>query len=184
MQLHSLRCKICGMYQKKQMSPLKNTRLIYLMMVLFGITILQACSSSKKYVKPDKDDVVQMINDHSFTFVAERMQPLRGRQRTLTSYYDMTVKNDTLRSFLPYFGRAFIAPIDPSKGGLEFTSTRFSYEVSPQTKDHWNITISPNDVSEVQQIIFTIYDNGNADVTINSTHRDPISFYGYLQKNE
>lgn len=162
----------------------KKNRFLLAGVLLLGMLIFSQCSSSRKYEKLDKNDVEQLVNQHSFTFIAQNMQPMRGRQRTLSSYYYLEVKSDSVISFLPYFGRAFIAPIDPSKGGLQFTSTQFDYKITTSKPNEWNVTIIPRDVSSVHQVSFLIFDNGNATLNINSVHRDPISFSGYLQKND
>jgi hypothetical protein len=80
--------------------------------------VLFSCSSSKKIVQLNADDVRNMVDSSQFVFVAERVTPLRGSTRYLTSRYDVIVKKDSLDCELPYFGRAYQAPIDPSKGGI------------------------------------------------------------------
>ena len=125
-----------------------------------------------------------MINDHSFIFVAERMDPLRGRSRILTSSYDVRVNNDSLVSYLPYFGRAYSAPIDPTNIGTQFTSTKFTYQINPAKNNQWRISIVPKDVQSIQELVFTIFDNGNTTLNVLSTSRDQISYTGYLKKVE
>lgn len=142
------------------------------------------CTSSKKSIAIEPGDALTMINAHEFKFIAERVTPLRGRMRHLTSSYDVTVKKDSLVSYLPYFGRAYQAPMDPSKGGIQFTSTQFSYEVNADKKNSWNVILKPGDQPDVQQFLFTIFENGTATLNVTSTHRDPISFYGNIQKVE
>jgi hypothetical protein len=94
----------------------------------------------------------------------------------------VVVKKDTISSFLPFFGRAFQAPMDPSKGAIQFTSTNFSYNVNPKNNDQWEVTIRPNDYPDVQQLFFNIFDNGTATLNVVSTHRDPISFSGHIER--
>lgn len=151
---------------------------------LFLTLVFFQCTSSKKVTAIEPGDAINMIQAHEFRFVAERVNPLRGRMRHLTSSYDVTVKNDSLVSYLPYFGRAYQAPMDPSEGGIQFTSTQFSYEVNEDKKNSWNVSIKPTDQPDVQQFLFTIFDNGTATLNVTSTHRDPISFYGNIQKAE
>ena len=131
-----------------------------------------------------KNDIEKMINDHSFIFVAERMDPLRGRSRILTSSYDVRVNNDSLVSYLPYFGRAYSAPIDPTNIGTQFTSTKFTYQINPAKNNQWRISIVPKDVQSIQELVFTIFDNGNTTLNVLSTSRDQISYTGYLKKVE
>lgn len=156
---------------------LSNFAAIFLLTVIFS-----SCSSSKKMEKLHPVDISTMINARAFTFVADQVNPMRGSSRTLTSLYDVKINKDTLDSYLPYFGRAFQAPIDPSKGGIMFQSLNFSYNVTVKNKDEWEIYIEPKDNSEVQQLIFNLFGNGNATLNVQSTHRDPISFYGHIKK--
>jgi hypothetical protein len=130
----------------------------------------------------DRADVKNMIDSSRFIFVAERMNPLRGRTRYLTSKYDVTVRKDTVVSFLPFFGRAYQAPMDPSKGGIQFTSTRFSYDVQQKKDNEWDVMIVPKDYSDVQQLHFNIFENGTTTLNVVSTNRDAISFYGHLER--
>jgi hypothetical protein len=156
---------------------------IAVILLILSVSLVQ-CSSSKKSVSLTNADVSEMINNKSFTFVAEQVNPLRGRSRQLTSEYDVTLKNDSLVSYLPYFGRAYQAPMDPSKGGIQFTSTNFTYSANPNKKGSWIVNIIPKDYQAVQQMTFTIFENGNASLNVTSTSKDPISFNGHVRRNK
>jgi hypothetical protein len=145
-------------------------------------TLIFSCSSSKITTKPNVEEIGNMINTRRFSFVAERVNPLRGSSRILTDYYDVTVKPDTVICYLPYFGRAYQAPIDPSKGGLDFKSYQFSYNVTLKNKDEWQVYINPKDQPDVQQLYFQVFGNGTATLNVVNTNRDPISFYGHIKK--
>ena len=131
-----------------------------------------------------KPAIKQMIDSHNFVFVAQSVTPLRGRFRNLTSEYDVKVAGDTMVSYLPYFGRAYSAPLNPSEAGLNFTSTNFSYTVSPHKKNGWDVVIKPKDNSDIQQFRFTIYDNGSASLNVTNISRDPISFNGAIKEEK
>ncbi len=145
-------------------------------------TVFLSCSSSKKAEKLNVEDIRSMINAQRFTFVAERVNPLRGSSRILTSNYDVKVKKDTIICYLPYFGRAYQAPIDPSKGGIDFKSFNYTYNVTLKNNDEWQVYIDPKDYTDVQQLYFQIFGNGTATLNIISTNRDAISFYGHIEK--
>jgi hypothetical protein len=153
--------------------------------IIFGLAfLLTSCSSTKKAVVLNESDVKNIIDSSQFTFVAERMNPLQGRNRLLTSYYDVIVKRDTLSSFLPYFGRSFQAPIDPSKSPLEFNSYNFTYKVEQKKPGEWQVFINPKDRQQIQQMMFTVFNNGTATLNVVSTSGDPISFYGHIKRNK
>lgn len=80
------------------------------------------------------NEVQQMINNKHFTFKAQRVTPQTGASRQLTTEYFLKIANDTLTSALPYFGRAYTAPIDPSDAGYDFTTNKFDYSVSAKKK--------------------------------------------------
>lgn len=163
------------MYYKK-----KFNKILLLPGIIFLSLLLVNCSSTKPGGPLTSTEVNDMINNKSFVFVAERVNPLRGASRNLTTSYDVRIHNDSLQCYLPYFGRAYVAPMDPSRGALDFTSTNFSYQVNEGKG--WDVIIKPNDYNQVQQLSFTIFSNGSATLHVISTQRDAISFTGYVKK--
>ena len=158
-------------------------RVIRYSAIVFFISIfLFQCASTKKTVALNSGDINNMVNSHQFVFVADRVIPLRGRTRNLTSLYDVSVKKDSIVCDLPFFGRAYQAPMNPTEGGIHFTSTNFSYDVTTGKNNSWNVVIKPKDHSEVQQLSFSIFDNSNADLNVTNTSKDPISFNGHVEK--
>lgn len=128
--------------------------------------------------------VDSLINSKHYTFKAERMEPQRGRQRYLTSEYFLRVAGDSLISALPYFGRAYTAPINPEDAGYNFTSTNFNYNVVPKKKGSYQITINAKDKMDAVTFVLTVFNNGKADLQVTSINRDAISFSGYLKERK
>jgi hypothetical protein len=113
--------------------------------------------------------------------MANSLTPMSGRLRILTDPYDVTVKPDTIVSFLPYFGRVDVAPVSSRDGGIMFTSAQFSYTAEKGKKDSWNIEIKFKDQRNASTFNFIIYDNGEASLNVLSPYRDPISFRGEIK---
>ena len=128
-----------------------------------------------------KASLENKLNKKKFVFVAQSISPLRGGMRQLTSYYDVKISGDTLASNLPYFGRAYSAPINPSDGGLSFTSVSFDYMVKTRKKGGWEIAVKTKDLSDNQSLSFTILDNKSVSLQVTGNNRDPVSFSGYLK---
>jgi Domain of unknown function (DUF4251) len=130
----------------------------------------------------DKDTAFnrQIIESQNYIFKAQSVSPMRGGPRHLTSDYDLAVRKDSIISWLPYFGRAYSAPINSSQGALEFTSTKFQYQLEKGKKHSWEITINPKDQTEVRELTLTVFDNGSALLRVNSINREAISFNGYI----
>jgi hypothetical protein len=129
-----------------------------------------------------KAEIAELIKSRQFVFKAQSATPTSGRSRQLTSEYGLRVKPDTVISALPFFGRAYSAPIDATKGGIDFTSTDFEYEETEGKKGGWDIEIKPKDHKDVQQMFLSIAESGYGTLQVRSNSRQNISFYGYVDK--
>jgi len=132
----------------------------------------------------DAATVQKAVETKNYVFKAESATPQRGGHRQLTTEYELLVNPDTVVSFLPYFGRSYSAPINPSDAGIKFTSMNYEYSVKTKKKNRWDITIKPNDVSDIRDLNLTVFDNGRASLRVNSNNREPITFEGYLKVRE
>ena len=133
----------------------------------------------------DKDAAAtqKIVESRNFVFRAQTASSQRGRVQQLTSEYDLSIKRDSIVSWLPFFGRAYTAPINNTEGGIKFTSTDFSYSPRKGKKESWEINIKPNDVQEVQSLYLRVYANGTASLQVTSTNRDMMSFNGYIKES-
>ena len=149
--------------------------------VVFFFLLLPVISPNIVNAQDSKETNIQsLVESQQFVFKAETVSPLRGGTRHLTSDYELKVSKDSLIADLPYFGRAYSAPLDPSKGGIQFTSVNFQYKPEMRKKGGWNVSIKPKDASGVQQISFIISSNGSATLQVISANRDAISFDGHI----
>ncbi|MGH2566002.1 MAG: DUF4251 domain-containing protein [Ginsengibacter sp.] len=128
-------------------------------------------------------DVKNMVASNQYIFVAQYALPMSGRTRNLTSEYDLTVSKDSVIAYLPYFGRTYQAPMDPSQGGIKFTSVKFDYKTSKTKKGSWDISIATKDLSDNNRLSLHISTNGTATLQVMSTFKQPITFTGYIKEN-
>ena len=131
------------------------------------------------------DELKELIRKQEYVFVAQNALTQRGRTVNLTSEYDLKVGKLEVEAYLPFFGRAFTAPIDPTQGGIKFTSKNFEYKEKKGKKSGWEITIIPTDYKDVNSLNLSVSESGYATLSVNSNQRSNISFYGYItQKPE
>lgn len=150
---------------------------------ILAFLFIQINTVSAQDSKKDKAEAVKnMVKAKNFVFKADYVIPMRGTSRNLTSDYDLNVSKDTITAYLPYFGRAYSAPIDPTEGGIKFTSTDFKYETKPKRKGGWEISIEPKDTRDVRQLTMDISESGYASLRIISNNREAISFNGYIKE--
>ena len=128
--------------------------------------------------------IKNLVDSQQYVFYAQNVTPMSGRQRFLTTDYTVSVSKDSIISDLPFFGRAYSAPINPSDGGIKFTSTDFDYKLVPRKKGGWDISIKPKDTPNGQQFNLTVFENGTASLQATSTSRQPISFNGYIKERK
>ena len=124
--------------------------------------------------------IKELIINQDYTLKAQTTTPLSGRLRQLTSDYDLQVSKDVIISQLPYFGRAYSAPINPSDGGIQFTSKDFEYRLTDKKKGGWDVAIKFKDAGDVQQMQLSIFNNGTASLQVISNNRQAITFNGYI----
>lgn len=151
--------------------------------MLFAIAILLfgKISVAQSLKAEDSSSIQSMVEAQRFVFKAQSAQPARGRVVHLNSDYDLTISGDTLRSYLPYFGRAYSAPMN-TRGGIDFTSSNFQYNKTNRKKGGWDIAIKPSDGNDVREMHLTVFENGSASLRVLSNNREVISFNGYLHE--
>lgn len=160
-------------------------RIIVILLVVFaGLKGVYAQDSKKEQRVQKAAEIKQMVNARNFVFKAQFALPMGGSSFQLTSDYDVKVSKDTVICFLPYYGRAYSAPINPSEGGIKFTSKDFQYNVTNKRKGGWDIVIKPRDVRDIQQLTFYISESGYGSLQVTDNNRQPISFNGYYEKNK
>lgn len=149
--------------------------------LFFCLYFFASCSTTKQPVEvvgASEAEMAQAITSGKWIFVANQVMPQRGRSRTLTSRYTVILNNDTLTSALPYFGRAYTAPIGETTSPLDFSSTNFTLNKNESGTGRWEINIRANDIREVQVYNFTLFTNGSAQLNVQLTNRSPVNFSG------
>ena len=153
----------------KTQNIFKRTVLFLLLLLSFGFIHAQ-----------DKAQVKLLIESKRFEFKVQTILPLSGTVRQSTGEYDIRLQGDTLISDLPYFGRAYSAPMPGERGGFNFTSTRFSYNAKTKKKGGWEILIQPKDVKDIREYFLTVSEKGYASLRVTSNSRQPISYSGVI----
>jgi len=153
--------------------------------LLLMITVFTAfTATAQEPGKPTKEQlsIHKQIENKRFLFVAQTALPMRGRSVQLTSSYDLRVSGDSIIAYLPYYGRAYSAPMNTYDGGIKFTSVQNTFTVKDRKKGGWDITIQPTDANDIRELNLTIFPNGSASLRISSNNRDPISFNGMISQ--
>lgn len=151
--------------------------------------------------KTDSQTVAELVNSEDFSFHAERATPtnydvinvMNSLPNTTStrildlsgSNYSIDLRKDKLEVTLPYFGRVFNPTYgNTNQNSYRFTSKDFVVSKSQGRKGKSIVKIKVNDQSSVDEIIIEVFKNGKAFTSIRSNDRQPISYDGYISKNE
>ena len=144
-------------------------------------TSLISCLTQKEK-EENKKVYAKMIKANHFKFIAQQAIPMRMPVFQLTSDYSLSISKDTIDCYLPYFGVATMAPYGSTNNGIQFISTKFSYDKQSKKNGSYEITIIPKDTDKASKLYLTISETGYASLNVTSTFRDPITFNGIIVK--
>lgn len=158
-----------------------KTTVIKISVVLIAVLLI-SCKAGESLSKDEKKAQIESnVNERSYTFVPRTALPMGGKSINLNYNYSLKVSKDTVDSYLPYFGRAYTAPMNPSEGGIKFVSTDFEYKTEEKKKGMWLVDIQTNDTNGKNRLSLSIADNGSATLTVNDNNRQSITFYGEIE---
>ena len=160
---------------KKWFLPLLTAAL-----VISGCGILSSETREERAAREAREAqmVVDGIQNADFTINIDRMYPLRGTPKTVTSY-SVQVKDGVLYSHLPYMGRAWRVPYGGGHA-LNFDAKYGNYSVVQTRQDGYEIRIFVKTDEDEHLYRITLFDNGSATVDVQSQNRDRISYSGQM----
>lgn len=141
---------------------------------------------AKKDKKSEKEQEIKtLIESTQYRFVARTALPMSGGSINLTSEYDLVVDSTQIKSFLPFFGRAYYAEYGQSDGGIKFDSQADEYTVKfNEKKKSYQISMKVKGKRDIYQIQIDAGTSGYANLHVISNDKQSISFYGTIEKIE
>ena len=163
----------------------KNMRkiLITSVMALTAWVMLVGCATAEERAARAAEQakaVKTALQERNYQIAVNRMYPSRGASKTVSSGYTVEVRNDSLISYLPYFGRAYDVPYGGGNG-LNFSAPIRNYKESQTKSDLHHIEIDVKNDEDTYLYTLDIFDNGSADINVRSRQREPISFSGQME---
>ena len=121
--------------------------------------------------------VKSALNNREYKIAIDRMYPMRGSSRSVSFGYSVEVRNDSLISYLPYFGRAYNVPYGGGKG-LNFSAPIGSYQEYMKRNGQRHIVIGVTNEEDTYLYTIDVFDNGNSSVEVRARERERISYSG------
>lgn len=159
---------------------MKSYTLGFFLMILLAGCSTSATTSTRKERKEDmKTAVKERVESGSYRILVNRAMPLGGRSVNLTSVYSLEVRNDSVYSYLPYFGRAYSIPYGGGKG-LTFNAPLSEYNLSYSERGAAEVKLVARNNEDTYTFTITVQPTGTAYISINMYNRQTISFDGEL----
>lgn len=161
---------------KKHSFPLFMT-----MLVCFSCATQQERAERRELMKKAVTEAVATKRMH---IDITSMSTLRYGSRMVAPDFYLELLGDSIRSYLPYMGQAYQAPIASPSQGLNFDAHIQSLRESHPKKDLSRLEIGVKTTEDTYLYTIELYDSGKAFIHVQSMHRDPISFDGDLVPQE
>lgn len=159
---------------------------VYIILTVFFLTDVQAQTTKTQKKQAKLEAVKKMVNNQDYVFMAQMANPMGWKTIQLNYNYSVVVSKDSIDSYLPYYGRAYVAPTnpsDPKETGIQFKSKNFEYANNISKRSGWDVSIVPHDVKETRRFMLNISEAGYATLNVISNNRQSISFNGYITEN-
>ena len=137
--------------------------------------MLSGCASAEERAK-----VTKALEARDYKIAVNRMYPMKGSSRSVSYGYSVEVRNDSLISYLPYFGGAYNVPYGGGKG-LNFSERIGSYRESQKNNGERQIEINVTNEEDTYIYLIKVFSNGNSSIDVTSRQRDHISYSGELE---
>jgi hypothetical protein len=168
-----------------------------LSMILSGISIgvflivimavsMFACTSTRAATgTPSASDVAKieqismMLENRLYKVDFTRAFPMSGHPFTLTYPYYISIIGERVESFLPYFGRAYMAPYGGGEG-LRFTAPIRGYKMKKGKRGQYDISFDAQTAEDGYTFNLEIYPTGESELRVDAMQKQSISFSGEI----
>lgn len=163
---------------------MKAIRIIFSLLLIMAISIPTLSAQTKKEKKELKKQAVEkLITSGKYKIDVNQTLPARGRSVMLTSPYSVEIRNDSIISHLPYYGRAYSIPYGGGEG-LNFKAPLTDYKLDWDKKGTAKIKFTARSTEDKFDFDIDIFSNGSSTIFVNMQNRQSINFQGEVDMTE
>ena len=151
------------------------------------LSVLAACATKQQRAErldQTRIAIMEALAKRQLRIEVRSMNTMRYGSRIVTRDFFLELRGDTLRSYLPYLGVAHQAPMASPSEGLNFETVMKSYHQSNPKPDLARLEIEAKTKEDFFVYHIEVYYTGKAFISVQSQHRDPISFDGEVIEKE
>lgn len=150
---------------------------------LLAMVVLSGCATPEERAARAAEQVANVkaaLTARNYKIAVSRMYPRSGASKNVSYGYSVEVRNDSLFSYLPYFGRAYDVPYGGGKG-LNFEAPIESYKETQLKNGQRQIEIGLKNDEDTYLYTIGVFDNGNSSIDVQMRRRESISYSGEME---
>lgn len=155
-------------------------RIFEILTILLLTVAAVSCGASKQLTAEQQSELRQMVDNKDFKVNVHRAYPMSGQALTLTSPYALTVRGDSVNSYLPYFGRGYSLPYGGGVG-LHFEGKVNKYSVVERKRDMTEVTLDVSSPDDRLTYTLEVWPNGTVSILVTPHNRQSIRFDGEIE---
>jgi len=147
-------------------------------LILFLGTFTLSAQSKQSRKKEKEKAVKELVDSGNYKIDVSMAYPQRGRSVPLTSFYSLEIRNDSVISHLPFYGRAYSIPYGGGNG-LSFKAPVEEYDISKNMKKKkYEVKLKTKTSEDTFQFNIDIFFDGSSNINVNMQNRESIHFSG------
>lgn len=150
--------------------------------ILIAVFCFSINATAQRYSKEELENQLQtiVIEKAAYKIDVHQVRPRRGGIKPISTY-SIEVVNDTLKSAVPYFGRATSIAYGGGDG-LHFKAPIKSYKTKELSKGRFKVELKADSPDDHYTYILLFYPNGKVNIDVQGINREFISYQGELIK--
>ena len=164
------------------LQAMNRKKLFSILTLILVLVVFGGCVSSEQRAAQKAEfakKVKVALDKREYKIIINRMLPMQGGSKNVSYGYSVEVRNDSLLSNLPYFGRAYEVPYGGGKG-LSFDAPIGNYHEAKANNGSRQIVIDLKNEEDNYTYRITVFDNGSSSIQVQSRKRDNISYTGEM----
>ncbi len=170
---------------------MKNTIIILVLVLALNNGYAQeSTKKSRRELKAEKisqqkEAVKKLVEGKSFVFDARTATSPTAGTINITYPYNVKLNKDSIYSYLPYYGRAYSAEYGSTESPMVFDLPIQELTIEKKAKKGYQVEVKVKKEMDIINFIFSISETGTTTLTVNSSNRQVITYYGNLaEKNK
>jgi hypothetical protein len=154
------------------------------MLIILATMGQMSCSSPKTTAQNnEKSEMVKkQIESRFYKIAVDQVSPMQAPSRHVNGY-SLSIRGDTVASYLPYHGEAYSVPYGGGRG-LIFKALISDYKLTFNKKGTASIVLRTRTEDGTYRYSIEIFNNGSSSIRVIPDNRQSISFYGQLEEDK